>query len=48
MDKSYAAAYALIESMAQNHYQWGSERGQEEKAPGEKAPMKSGMHEIRS
>lgn len=26
MEKPYADAYALIESMAQNHYQWGSER----------------------
>ena len=31
MDKSYTASYALIESMAQNHYKWGSERGHAEK-----------------
>ena len=48
MDKSYVAAYALIESMAQNHYQWGSERGQADKAPVEKAPTKGGMYEISS
>ena len=48
MDKSYVAAYALIESMAQNHYQWGSERGQADKAPIEKAPTKGGMYEISS
>ena len=26
MDKPYNKAYQLIESMTQNHYQWGSER----------------------
>ena len=43
MDKSYTSAYALIESMAQNHYQWGSERGQIEKASREKAQTKGGI-----
>ena len=46
MDKSYTAAYALIESMAQNHYQWGSERGHADKGTTEKAPTKQGMYEI--
>ncbi|PNX88082.1 retrotransposon gag protein [Trifolium pratense] len=41
MDKAYNEAYQLIESMAQNHYQWGSER-----TPIEKPQMKGGMHEI--
>ncbi|KAK2449189.1 hypothetical protein QL285_008407 [Trifolium repens] len=31
MDKAYSEAYQLIESMAQNHYQWGSERATVEK-----------------
>ncbi|XP_050919410.1 uncharacterized protein LOC127136946 [Lathyrus oleraceus] len=31
MDKPYDEAYQLIESMAQNHYQWGSERTSLEK-----------------
>ncbi|XP_058764753.1 uncharacterized protein LOC131638223 [Vicia villosa] len=48
MDKAYADAYALIESMAQNHYQWGSERAQSEKISGEKSSTKSGMYEISS
>jgi len=26
MNKTYTGAYALIEDMAQNHYQWTSER----------------------
>ncbi|PNX59899.1 retrotransposon gag protein, partial [Trifolium pratense] len=34
-------AYQLIESMAQNHYQWGSER-----TPVEKTQTKGGMYEI--
>ncbi|XP_045827939.1 uncharacterized protein LOC123919930 [Trifolium pratense] len=41
MDKPYNQAYQLIESMAQNHYQWGSER-----APVEKTQTKGGMYEI--
>ncbi|XP_058725740.1 uncharacterized protein LOC131597035 [Vicia villosa] len=48
MDKEYADAYALIESMAQNHYQWGSERAQSEKTFGKKSLAKSGMYEISS
>ena len=47
MDKSYTTAYALIESMAQNHYQWGSERGQVDKGTAEKTLTKGGMYEIR-
>ncbi|XP_058766221.1 uncharacterized protein LOC131639782 [Vicia villosa] len=46
MDKEYANAYALIESMTQNHYQWGSERTQSEKTSEEKSSTKSGMYEI--
>ncbi|XP_045802576.1 uncharacterized protein LOC123896203 [Trifolium pratense] len=41
MDKPYNQAYQLIESMAQNHYQWGSER-----TPVEKTQTKGGMYEI--
>ncbi|XP_058724611.1 uncharacterized protein LOC131596065 [Vicia villosa] len=48
MDKEYVDAYALIESMAQNHYQWGSERAQSEKNSVEKSSAKSGMYEISS
>ncbi|XP_058785071.1 uncharacterized protein LOC131659980 [Vicia villosa] len=48
MDKEYADAYTLIESMAQNHYQWGSERAQSEKTYGEKSSTKNGMYEISS
>ncbi|XP_058759534.1 uncharacterized protein LOC131632822 [Vicia villosa] len=48
MDKEYADAYALIESMAQNHYQWGSERAPSERISGEKSSAKSGMYEISS
>lgn len=43
MEKPYADAYALIKSMAQNHYQWGSER-----TVVKKPPMKGGMYEISS
>ena len=31
MDKPYTEVNQLIESMAQNHYQWGSERANMEK-----------------
>jgi hypothetical protein len=31
MDKPYNEAHKLIESMAQNHYQWGNERTTVEK-----------------
>jgi hypothetical protein len=41
MDKAFNEAYQLIESMAQNHYQWGSER-----TLVEKSQMKGGMYEI--
>ncbi|WJX45921.1 hypothetical protein P8452_32768 [Trifolium repens] len=41
MDKAYSEAYQLIESMAQNHYQWGSER-----TTMEKPQTKGGMYEI--
>ncbi|KAI5438249.1 hypothetical protein KIW84_024119 [Lathyrus oleraceus] len=43
MDKPYADAYQLIESMAQNHYQWGSDRTMVEKPQ-----TKGGMYEISS
>ncbi|XP_058726309.1 uncharacterized protein LOC131597641 [Vicia villosa] len=48
MDKAYADAYTLIEIMAQNHYQWGSERAPSERTSGEKSSTKSGMYEISS
>ncbi|XP_058783187.1 uncharacterized protein LOC131657848 [Vicia villosa] len=38
MDKPYDEAYQLIENMAQNHYQWGSER-----TPVEKSQTKGGI-----
>ena len=41
MNKPYADAYQLIESMAQNHYQWGTERTNVEKPQ-----PKTGMYEI--
>ena len=41
MDKPFQEAYELIENMAQNHYQWGSER-----TPVEKSQPKGGMHEV--
>jgi len=45
MNKTYTAAYALIEDMAQNHYQWTSERVITVVAP---SPSKkeAGMYEI--
>ncbi|XP_050897642.1 uncharacterized protein LOC127104499 [Lathyrus oleraceus] len=43
MDKPYNEAYQLIESIAQNHYQLGSER-----TSIEKPLMKGGMYEISS
>ncbi|XP_058732590.1 uncharacterized protein LOC131604121 [Vicia villosa] len=48
MDKAYDDAYALIESMALNHYQWGSERARSEKTFREKSSTKSGIYEISS
>ena len=41
MDKPYTEAYELIETMAQNHFQWGSER-----AGVEKPTPKGGMYEV--
>lgn len=41
MNKPFNDAYSLIEDMAQNHYQWGSERAQVEKAQ-----PKPGMYEV--
>jgi hypothetical protein len=41
MDKSYNQAHQLIESMAQNHYQWGNER-----IAIEKPQTKGGMYEV--
>ncbi|CAJ2651912.1 uncharacterized protein LOC123905413 [Trifolium pratense] len=41
MDKPYNQAYQLIESMAQNHYQWGNER-----TSVEKPQTKGGMYEV--
>jgi hypothetical protein len=43
MNKSFDEAWGLIEDMAQNHYQWGSER-----ALAEKGQPKAGMYEVRS
>ena len=43
MDKPYHDGYQLIKSMAQNHYQWGSDR-----TVMEKPQMKGGMHEVSS
>ncbi|MCH87321.1 hypothetical protein A2U01_0008188, partial [Trifolium medium] len=43
MDKPFAEAYQLIENMAQNHYQWGSER-----TPVEKSQPKGGMYVVSS
>ena len=36
MNKTYTAAYALIENMAQNHYQWTSERVITDSSPSKK------------
>ncbi|XP_039687866.1 uncharacterized protein [Medicago truncatula] len=41
MDKPFKEAYELIQNMAQNHYQSGSER-----TPVEKSQSKGGMHEV--
>ncbi|CAJ2638232.1 unnamed protein product [Trifolium pratense] len=41
MDKPYNQAYQLIESMAQNHYQWGNKR-----TSVEKPQTKGGMYEV--
>lgn len=41
MNKVFIDAYALIDIMAQNHYQWGSER-----APVEKIQPKGDIYEV--
>ncbi|PNY08730.1 1-aminocyclopropane-1-carboxylate deaminase-like protein [Trifolium pratense] len=41
MDKPFVEAYQLIENMAQNHYQWGSECN-----PVEKSQPRGGMYEV--
>ncbi|MCH97087.1 hypothetical protein A2U01_0018080, partial [Trifolium medium] len=43
MNNPFNDAYGLIEDMAQNHYQWGSER-----APVEKSQPRGGMYEVSS
>jgi hypothetical protein len=45
MNKTYTSAYALIEDMAQNHYQWTSERAITAVAP---SPFRkeAGMYEV--
>ena len=45
MNKNYTAAYALIEDMAQNHYQWTNERAIIASSPSKK---EVGMYEISS
>jgi len=45
MNKTYTAAYALIENMAQNHYQWTSEGVVTASSPSKK---EAGMYEISS
>lgn len=41
MNKPYPEAYALIDDMAQNHYQWGMER-----ASVEREETKGGIYEV--
>jgi len=43
MNKNYTEAYALIEDMAQNHYQWTNERAIIASSPSKK---KAGIHEV--
>jgi len=43
MNKSYTVAYALIEDMAQNHYQWTNERAITAPTPSKK---EAGMYEV--
>jgi hypothetical protein len=45
MNKTYTATYALIEDMAQNHYQWTSERAITASSPSKK---EAGKYEISS
>lgn len=42
MDKPFSEAYQIIENMAQNHYQWGSES-----VPIEKSQPKNCMYKVR-
>jgi len=43
MNKNYTEAYALIEDMSQNHYQWTNERAITASTPSEK---EAGMYEV--
>jgi len=43
MNKNYTEAYALIEDMAQNHYQWINERAITASSPSKK---EAGIHEV--
>jgi len=43
MNKNYTEAYALIEDMAQNHYQWTNERALQTPTPSKK---EAGMYEV--
>jgi hypothetical protein len=45
MSKTYTTTYALIENMAQNHYQWISEKDITASSPSKK---EAGMYEISS
>jgi len=45
MNKNYTASYALIEDMAQNHYQWTSERAITVVAPSH-SKKEVGMYEV--
>ena len=45
MNKTYTATYAFIENMAQNHYQWTSERVITTSSPSKK---EAGVYEISS
>jgi hypothetical protein len=45
MNKNYADAYALIEDMAQNHYQWTNERAN---TAGASSKKETGVHEVSS
>jgi len=43
MNKNYTEAYALIEDMAQNHYQWSNETTITASSPSKK---EAGIHEV--
>ena len=43
MNKNYTEAYALIEDMVQNHYQWTNERAITASSPSKK---EAGIHEV--